>query len=1048
MIPLRIAVKGFLSYRDEQEICFENASLWMLAGLNGSGKSAVFDGVTYALFGGHRAGKEHVEELINKNCDSAFIEFDFLLDNQRFRARRTLRRKKQGGTQPTQQISRWRPAEGNEPGRWAAILDTSQKRNFDAWVRENIGLTYETFTSSVLLMQGKAEKLLAAAPKDRFEVLAGIVDLERYQHLHERAEEKRRHYKELVELLQHRLDELPEVTAAEIEQADREVVAARSALEAARSEVERHQRLEFQAQRWQELQDRLPDARKQSERAESLLEASGAIEWAASRLRELCDVLPHMNAIVEQRERLTRSHRMSATVIDEQRQMAERLGEVTFAVEQTRHKQHLLQQSIARDQQRAEIIGIRLRELSGWLARVDLCDQQRQEIARIETALARLPADPSLAVMQAQNEHDRLMVLAQALPSLSRLANVRQELGRLQRHHASLVADETKATAEMAEMNERAAHLGAELEESANARQQADERATEARTLLDQARQQLQHLNELSGSKVCRLCGQALTPNHVAEERIRREKIRGDAETKAQAMEAVRVEAVEALKKARLVKEQADAARLMACDRIKECQRQLTQNERERRRLIVEGVQVYQELPESFRREVSADGPEGWLHTAYPSDNELSSSRAEVLRRPQIALELQQAQKVLEDWRQLRAQSEAIRQFLKANEEGLPPEPEVLRQEHRQLDAEDTILKSTLKANRDQLEWEQQTLNRLQHDQKVVGEQLVDKAQQWSAEEARREEYQKSLERALAALPAAWQPAARTVTIDDVQRWQAEQAELERQRVPARMQELVQARANAALLRHRLEELEQESDRIPVEARSGREQLQVQRQRARQDQAQREAELLHWQRTQERLSERQAKRQQLQQEHAEQDRRHHRYRLLAELLGRNRLQLYLVRQAERGIVDYANAILDRLSGGQLYLRLRGEESLDTGADQALQLEAYNRTAGAAPIGVAFLSGSQRFRVAVSMALGIGQYASRQHRPIESVIIDEGFGCLDRQGRQVMIQELQNLRGHLRCILLVSHQEEFAEAFADTYRFELNDGATRVQRLQR
>ena len=48
----------------------------------------------------------------------------------------------------------------------------------------------------------------------------------------------------------------------------------------------------------------------------------------------------------------------------------------------------------------------------------------------------------------------------------------------------------------------------------------------------------------------------------------------------------------------------------------------------------------------------------------------------------------------------------------------------------------------------------------------------------------------------------------------------------------------------------------------------------------------------------------------------------------------------------------------------------------------------------------------------------------------------------------MIQELQNLRGQLHCILLVSHQEEFADAFADGYRFDLTDGATRVTRVQR
>ena len=148
------------------------------------------------------------------------------------------------------------------------------------------------------------------------------------------------------------------------------------------------------------------------------------------------------------------------------------------------------------------------------------------------------------------------------------------------------------------------------------------------------------------------------------------------------------------------------------------------------------------------------------------------------------------------------------------------------------------------------------------------------------------------------------------------------------------------------------------------------------------------------------------------------------------------------------MVEYANAVLDRLSGGQLYLRLSGEANGEGASAKALDLEAYNRSTGERPINVAFLSGSQKFRVAVSLALGIGQYASRQHRPIESVIIDEGFGCLDSQGRQVMIQELQNLRGQMRCILLVSHQEEFADAFADGYRFEVRNGTSVATRYQR
>ena len=168
-----------------------------------------------------------------------------------------------------------------------------------------------------------------------------------------------------------------------------------------------------------------------------------------------------------------------------------------------------------------------------------------------------------------------------------------------------------------------------------------------------------------------------------------------------------------------------------------------------------------------------------------------------------------------------------------------------------------------------------------------------------------------------------------------------------------------------------------------------------------------------------------------------------RWRKLGQLLGREGLQLYLLRKAEEQIVSYANCILDRLSDGTLYLqRTQTEDGSST--DRALDLECINRRSGGEAIPIAYLSGSQKFRVAVALALGIGQYVSHRHQPIECVIIDEGFGCLDREGRQVMVQELRKLGQCLKCILLVSHQEEFADAFPNGYRFRLVDGTTRVE----
>ncbi|HMF15457.1 MAG TPA: hypothetical protein VKE94_24255, partial [Gemmataceae bacterium] len=272
--------------------------------------------------------------------------------------------------------------------------------------------------------------------------------------------------------------------------------------------------------------------------------------------------------------------------------------------------------------------------------------------------------------------------------------------------------------------------------------------------------------------------------------------------------------------------------------------------------------------------------------------------------------------------------------------------------------------------------------------------------------------------------------------------------ELEQKQTDERGQKLAQARVGDKVLRHDLDVLEEEERQFPPEARQEPEHVAGMLRAAQQVVNQRGDAVSEAKQRRSQLASQRAQREQLQRDVLEAEKELVHADLLARLLSRERLQLFLVRRAERQVVDHANAVLDRLSGGQLYLRLCGVAEGDGAAGTALQLEAHNRVTGDRPINVAFLSGSQKFRVAVSLALGLGQYASKQHRPIESVIIDEGFGCLDKEGRQAMIQELHNLRGQLRCILLVSHQEEFADAFADGYRFELVNGSTHVTRIQR
>ena len=86
----------------------------------------------------------------------------------------------------------------------------------------------------------------------------------------------------------------------------------------------------------------------------------------------------------------------------------------------------------------------------------------------------------------------------------------------------------------------------------------------------------------------------------------------------------------------------------------------------------------------------------------------------------------------------------------------------------------------------------------------------------------------------------------------------------------------------------------------------------------------------------------------------------------------------------------------------------------------------------------------RRRLPISVALVIGRFAAGQARPLESVIIDEGFGSLDRDGLRAAADELNRLRQHLRRIVVVSHQEDFARRFPVVIQLSHGEnGATAV-----
>ena len=388
MIPQRVQLAGFLCYKDKQEVRFDGARLWVLTGANGSGKSSIFDALTYALFGHHRGGSQNVGELINRNSTTLEVEFDFTLDSTLYRIRRTVRRRT-SGVASTQQVLKFVPAslstEGElADGSWEPLPDTQLRSRFDAWVKDKLGLDYETFTSSVLLLQGKSEKLLDSTPAGRAGVLARIVDLERYQKLHAKADEKRRELKGKVEELDAQLQGVQAVEVAESTAAAARVEAAEAARNQLQERIDGLVALELQTLRWIDAGGKLDAARDKLRTAEALLAHAVSIEKEYARLRELHDVLPAATTIVTERNRISGSERATESLIGAREAKADERRETAHALDQAKKKLAAFKKTLVDDEASQSRLNSELRELAAVLEKVRQAEETEAEVKRLE----------------------------------------------------------------------------------------------------------------------------------------------------------------------------------------------------------------------------------------------------------------------------------------------------------------------------------------------------------------------------------------------------------------------------------------------------------------------------------------------------------------------------------------------------------------------------------------------------------------------------------------------------------------------------------------
>jgi len=196
VIPISLTLQGFLSYKEPVTVDFTKVEVACISGANGSGKSSLFDAVTWALFGKARGKSE--EALINDAVEACRVALEFDYENVRYRVQREKPRGK--GTLLELVIRA-------DDGGWKTLTEAGVRATEDK-IREVLRLDYDTFINASFFLQGKADMFTQQAPARRKEILSTILGLEIWETYKEEAAERRKNAAGDVKNIRSRLDEV------------------------------------------------------------------------------------------------------------------------------------------------------------------------------------------------------------------------------------------------------------------------------------------------------------------------------------------------------------------------------------------------------------------------------------------------------------------------------------------------------------------------------------------------------------------------------------------------------------------------------------------------------------------------------------------------------------------------------------------------------------------------------------------------------------------------------------------------------------------------
>jgi len=218
--PLRLLLDGFGSYREPAEVDFSGVDFFALVGPTGSGKSTVIDGLCFALYGTvPRWGKENViAQALAPAANACRVVLVFEAAGKRYAAVRALARSARGQVNTREARLELLDPDVAAGAPLEELLEASVGQlaegpdQVKSAAAEILGLTYEHFTQSVLLPQGRFSEFLHAKASERQNLLVELLAFGVYETVGQKARERAKLAGELAQRAKDTLAGLPDAS--------------------------------------------------------------------------------------------------------------------------------------------------------------------------------------------------------------------------------------------------------------------------------------------------------------------------------------------------------------------------------------------------------------------------------------------------------------------------------------------------------------------------------------------------------------------------------------------------------------------------------------------------------------------------------------------------------------------------------------------------------------------------------------------------------------------------------------------------------------------